>query len=86
MSSPLSPSGRCDDVASAPHVLPVSRDDEVGTPRALPRSCDEVDANSARTRARFPGIVALEGGGLNPHPVGGGACSCGLAGFTGRRR
>jgi hypothetical protein len=58
----------------------------MNAPPVLPRAWHEVDPKSAQTRARFAAIVALEGGGLNPHPEGGGACSCGLTSFSGRRR
>ena len=39
---------------------------------AAGRVVAEVGAESARTRARFAGIVGLEGGGTAPHPMGGG--------------
>ena len=40
--------------------------------RRLVHGRDEIGAKSAQARARFAGIVDLEGGGSKPHPVGGG--------------
>jgi hypothetical protein len=52
-------------------------DQELGATcgRELAACRREIGAESAQTRIRLAGIVALEGGGTAPHPMGGGARS-----------